>query len=701
MTEDTGTSVALPEATDFIREIVNNDIISGKYKMGDIRTRFPPEPNGYLHIGHAKALCIDFGIARDYQGKTTLRMDDTNPAKEDEEYVDAIKEDVHWLGFQWEGEVRYASDYFEKMYEYAIILIKKGLAYVDDQTAEQISESRGTLNAPGRVSPCRERTVEENLELFQRMRAGEFADGEKTLRAKIDMASPNINLRDPVMYRILHKTHHRAGDKWCIYPMYDWAHGLEDSIEGITHSLCSLEFEIHRPLYDWFLVPLPVHKPRQIEFSRLNLNYTVMSKRKLRRLVEEHFVNGWDDPRMPTLCGLRRRGCTPSAILSFMKLIGVTKFNGVTDVAVLESCLRDELNRTAPRYMAVLHPVKLVITNYPAGQTEMLEAVNNPEEPAAGKREIPFGRELFIEQDDFMENPPPKYFRLTPGKEVRLRWAYIIKCQEVIKNADGSIAEIHCTYDPESKGGNPADGRKVKGTIHWVEATSSIPGEVRLYDRLFSVEFPEEVADGHDFTENINPNSLSILKNCRLEPGLAQLAPETRVQFERIGYFCTDRYEHSAATPVFNRTVGLKDSWAKIERKEQSAAKTTTKASPKPAAKSAPENVAVLDIIDIADFAKVQLLSAKVLAAEPVPGTDKLLKLQVDCGTNRQIVAGIAKAYKPEELIGRTIVVVANLKPALLCGIESCGMLLAARHGKHLSLLTLDGDGIPTGTRIG
>ena len=684
---------AIPEATDFIREIVNADIASGKYKMGDIRTRFPPEPNGYLHIGHAKALCIDFGIARDYHGKTTLRMDDTNPAKEDTEYVEAIKDDVHWLGFEWDGEVRYASDYFEKMYEYAIVLIEKGLAYVDDQSAEEISATRGTLTEPGKESPCRNRSVEENLDLFKRMRAGEFADGEKVLRAKIDMASPNINMRDPVMYRILHKSHHRAGDKWCIYPMYDWAHGLEDSIEGVTHSLCSLEFEIHRPLYNWFLVPLPVHKPQQIEFSRLNLNYTVMSKRRLRRLVEEGYVKGWDDPRMPTLCGLRRRGYTPSSILSFMKIVGITKYNGLTDYAVFESCLRDELNKTAPRYMAVLHPVKLVIDNYPEGKTEWLEAVNNPEAPESGTRKVAFSRELFIEQDDFMETPPPKYYRLAPGQEVRLRWAYIVKCVSVVKNADGSIAEIHCTYDPETKGGNPADGRKVKGTIHWVDAATSIKSEVRLYDRLFAVEFPEDVEEGHDFIESLNPHSCDILSDCRLEPGLASLPPETRVQFERLGYFCTDRYDHKPESPVFNRTVGLKDSWAKIEKKDKPAPAPQAKEKAAPAL----ENVA---IVDIEDFAKIHLATAKVLAAESIPNTDKLLKLKVDCNGERQIVAGIAKYYKPEELIGKVIVIVENLKPAVLCGVESCGMLLAAKRKKDLRLLTVDGE-IPAGTTIG
>ncbi len=552
----------LPEATDFIREIINNDILSGKYKMGDIRTRFPPEPNGYLHIGHAKALCIDFGIARDYQGKTTLRMDDTNPSKEDVEYVDAIKEDVHWLGFDWEGDVRYASSYFDRMYELAEEMIRLGLAYVDDQSAEEISATRGTLTEPGKESPWRDRTIEENLDLFRRMKAGEFADGEKVLRAKIDMASANINFRDPIMYRILHTSHHRTGDKWCIYPMYDWAHGLEDSIEGITHSLCTLEFEIHRPLYNWFLVPLPVHKPQQIEFSRLNLTYTVMSKRKLLKLVQDGYVSGWDDPRMPTICGLRRRGYTPTSILNFVKQIGITKYNAVTDVAVLENCLRDELNKTAPRHMAVLHPVKLIIDNYPEGQTEYLDAVNNPEDPSAGTRKLPFSRELYIEAADFEEVPPPKFFRMTPGKEVRLRWAYVVQCVGVDKNADGSIAAIHCTYDPATRGGDTPDGRKIKGTIHWLNAATAKDAEIRLYDRLFANETPDVAPEGQDFTVNLNPNSLEVITG-KIEPALAELPPETRVQFERIGYFCTDRRDHTAEKPVFNRTVSLKDTYKK------------------------------------------------------------------------------------------------------------------------------------------
>ena len=686
-------------STDFIREIVNQDIASGKYKVGDIRTRFPPEPNGYLHIGHAKALWIDFGVARDYKGKTMLRMDDTNPVKEDVEYVDAIKEDIHWMGFDWEGDVRYASDYFEKMYEYAVLMIEKGLAYVDDQTADQIRETRGTLTEPGKESPWRNRSVEENLDLFKRMRAGEFADGEKVLRAKIDMASPNINFRDPVMYRILHASHHRTGDKWCIYPMYDWAHGLEDSIEGITHSLCTLEFEIHRPLYNWFLEQLPVHRPQQIEFSRLNLTYTVMSKRKLLKLVQEKHVNGWDDPRMPTICGFRRRGYTPTAIMDFLGRGGITKFNGIIDIALLENSLREELNKTASRYMGVLNPLKVVLTNYPEGQIEWLEAVNNPEDPAAGTRKLPFGRELYIDRDDFREVPPPKYYRLAPGAEVRLRWGYFITCQEVVKDANGNIVELRCTYDPQTKGGNAPDGRKVKGTIQWVEATNAIDAEIRQYDRLFTKEDPDDLEEGQeDFLANLNPDSLHILHNCKLEPALGKLTPETRVQLERVGYFCADRYDYSPEHPVFNLTVSLKDSWAKIEKKEEPA-KTASKAEKKAEKKAAeqPVNVAV---IGVEDFAKLQLKVAKVLAAERVENADKLLKLQVDCGEKRQIVAGVAAYYKPEEIVGKLIVMVVNLKPAVIRGIESNGMLLAAKKKNELRLLTVDGDIVP-GASIG
>ncbi|MBP5671712.1 MAG: glutamine--tRNA ligase/YqeY domain fusion protein [Victivallales bacterium] len=690
-------------STDFIREIVNQDIASGKYKVGDIRTRFPPEPNGYLHIGHAKALWIDFGVARDYKGKTMLRMDDTNPVKEDVEYVDAIKEDIHWMGFDWEGDVRYASDYFEKMYEYAVLMIEKGLAYVDDQTADQIRETRGTLTEPGKESPWRNRSVEENLDLFKRMRAGEFADGEKVLRAKIDMASPNINFRDPVMYRILHASHHRTGDKWCIYPMYDWAHGLEDSIEGITHSLCTLEFEIHRPLYNWFLEQLPVHHPQQIEFSRLNLTYTVMSKRKLLKLVQEKHVNGWDDPRMPTICGFRRRGYTPTAIMDFLGRGGITKFNGIIDIALLENSLREELNKTASRYMGVLNPLKVVLTNYPEGQIEYLEAVNNPEDPAAGTRQLPFGRELYIDRDDFREVPPPKYYRLAPGAEVRLRWGYFITCQEVVKDANGNIVELRCTYDPQTKGGNAPDGRKVKGTIQWVEASNAIDAEIRQYDRLFTKEDPDDLEEGQeDFLANLNPDSLHILHNCKLEPALGKLTPETRVQLERVGYFCADRYDYSPEHPVFNLTVSLKDSWAKIEKKEEPA-KATPKAekkAEKKADKKAAEQPVNVAVIGVEDFAKLQLKVAKVLAAERVENADKLLKLQVDCGEKRQIVAGVAAYYKPEEIVGKLIVMVVNLKPAVIRGIESNGMLLAAKKKNELRLLTVDGDIVP-GANIG
>lgn len=568
MSEETLDKTPAPGAeapTDFIREIVRADLASGKYRPEEIRTRFPPEPNGYLHIGHAKAICLDFGVAQEFGGKCNLRMDDTNPGKEDREYYDSIQEDIAWLGYRWDGDVKFASSYFPKMYEYALLMIEKGLAYVDDQSAEEIRATRGTPFQAGVNSPWRDRSVEENLDLFKRMKAGEFPNGAKVLRAKIDMASPNINFRDPVMYRILHESHERTGDEWCIYPMYDWAHGLEDSIEEVTHSLCTLEFEIHRPLYNWFLEPLPIpRKPRQIEFSRLNLTYTVMSKRKLLRLVQEGHVSGWDDPRMPTVRGFRRRGYTPSSIRNFVAAVGITKFNGVTDVGVLENTLREELNHNAPRYMAVLRPLKVVLTNYPEGQVEWLEAVNNPERPEDGTRKVPFGRELFIEQDDFQEVPPPKYFRLAPGREVRLRWGYFIKCEEVVKDAAGNVVELRCTYDPDTKGGNAPDGRKVKGTIHWVEATNSVKAIVREYDRLFKCAEPEAVEEGHDFIENLNPDSLKVLDECRIEPGLASLPPETRVQFERLGYFVTDWRDHAPGAPVFNKTVSLKDSWAKI-----------------------------------------------------------------------------------------------------------------------------------------
>jgi glutaminyl-tRNA synthetase len=559
-------SGATPEKRNFIRDIIDDDLKSGRFNR--VHTRFPPEPNGYLHIGHAKSICLNFGTAKDYNGLCNLRFDDTNPAKEDVEYVDSIKEDVRWLGFDWGDREYYASDYFEKLYEYAVALIRKGKAYVDDLSSDEIREYRGTLTEPGKDSPYRNRSVEENLDLFERMRRGEFPDGSKTLRAKIDMSSPNLNMRDPVMYRILHATHHRTGDKWCIYPMYDWAHGQCDSIEGITHSICTLEFEDHRPLYDWFLEQLGIFHPRQIEFARLNLTYTVMSKRKLLQLVQENYVRGWDDPRMPTISGLRRRGYTPESIRLFAERIGVSKADSVIDVSVLEDCLRFDLNKRAQRAMAVLRPLKLVIDNYPDGKVEELEAVNNPEDPSMGKRKIPFSKVLYIEQDDFRENPPKKYFRLSPGAEVRLRYAYIVKCVDVIKDPKtGAIAEVHCTYDPATKSGSPESARKVKGTIHWVSAQHAVDGEARIYDRLFNV--PEPDLSGENWKAQINPNSLEVVKGCKLEPSLANVKPQDRFQFERLGYFCVD-YDSQPGSLVFNRTVTLRDTWAKIERTDSS-----------------------------------------------------------------------------------------------------------------------------------
>jgi len=550
------------KAVDFIREIILDDIRTNRFG-GRVHTRFPPEPNGYLHIGHAKSICLNFGIAREFGGLCNLRFDDTNPTTEEEEYVKAIEEDVRWLGFDWGDRLYFASDYFEEMYRFAEQLIAKGLAYVDDQTADEIRESRGTLTEPGRDSPWRNRSVEENLDLFRRMRAGEFPDGSRVLRAKIDMAHPNLNMRDPVMYRILHARHHRTGDAWCIYPMYDWAHGLEDSIEGITHSICTLEFENHRPLYDWFLDQLGVHHPRQIEFARLNLTYTVLSKRRLLRLVQEGLVRGWDDPRMPTIRGLRRRGYTPEAIRNFCERIGVAKSDSLVDVALLEHCVREDLNRRAPRVMGVLRPLRVVITNYPEGLVEELDAINNPEDPTAGTRKVPFCREIYIERDDFMEEPPEKFYRLAPGREVRLRYAYFIKCTEVVKDPGGNVVELRCTYDPKTRGGNAPDGRKVRATLHWVSARHALKAEVRLYDRLFTRPDPDDVEEGRDWLSNLNPNSMTVLQDCRLEPSLAHARPGDRYQFERLGYFCADP-DGAPGRPVFNRTVVLKDEWAKI-----------------------------------------------------------------------------------------------------------------------------------------
>ncbi len=555
-----------PQRLDFIRQIVAEDCEKGTWG-GRVHTRFPPEPNGYLHIGHAKSICLNYGIAAQFGGKFNLRFDDTNPCKEEQEYVDSIIEDVRWLGADWEDRLFFGSDYFQQMYDWAVDLIKKGKAYVCDLTAEQTREYRGTLTQPGKNSPWRDRSIEENLDLFTRMKEGQFPDGARTLKAKIDMAHPNLNMRDPVMYRILHASHHRTKDNWCIYPMYDWAHGLEDSIEGITHSICTLEFENHRPLYDWFLDQLDIYHPRQIEFARLNLTNTVMSKRKLLQLVKDRHVSGWDDPRMPTLCGLRRRGYSPQAIQNFCKVIGVNKFNSTVDFSLLEHCLREDLNKTSPRAMAVLNPLRVVITNYPEGQTEELDAVNNPEDLAAGTRKVPFSKVLYIEQEDFMENPPKKFFRLAPGREVRLRYAYFIKCRQVIKDQSGSIVELHCTFDPDTRGGDAPDGRKVKATIHWVSAAHAINAEVRLYDHLFTKENPDDAEDGQDFTANLNPDSLRILTGCKIEPALKNTKPLDRWQFERMGYFCTDSDSRDGRF-VFNRTATLKDTWAKVQQKQ-------------------------------------------------------------------------------------------------------------------------------------
>ena len=558
---NTGTNEEKPK--NFLEEIIEADIKSEKHG-GRVLTRFPPEPNGYLHIGHAKSICLNFGLAQKYGGKTNLRFDDTNPVKEDIEYVNSIKEDIQWLGFNWANEF-YASDYFDQLYLWAEELIKKGYAYVDDQSQEEIRVNRGTVTQPGKESPWRDRSAEENLDLFRRMRAGEFKDGEKVLRAKIDMAHPNMLLRDPIMYRIIHSEHHRTGDKWCIYPMYDYAHGQSDSIENITHSICTLEFDVHRPLYDWFIEKLEIFPSKQYEFARLNLSYTVMSKRKLLQLVQEKVVMGWDDPRMPTICGLRRRGYTPEAIRYFADKVGVAKRDNVIDLSLLEFCLREDLNKRVERRMAVLNPLKVVITNYPENQSEELEAINNPEDESAGKRMIPFSREIYIEQEDFMENPPKKFFRLAPGKEVRLRYAYFIKCNDVIKDENGNIVELHCTYDSASRGGNSPDGRKVQGTIHWVSIPHAVKAEVRLFDRLFSNPDPNNVPEGVDWKSSLNPDSLKVIEGL-IEPSLQNASVLDKFQFERIGYFCVDS-DTTSKKLVFNRTATLKDTWAKIAGK--------------------------------------------------------------------------------------------------------------------------------------
>jgi glutaminyl-tRNA synthetase len=556
-----------PVPSNFIREIILDDLKTNKFG-GRVHTRFPPEPNGYLHVGHAKSININFGFAQEFGGKCNLRFDDTNPSKEETEYVDSIIEDVQWLGGDWEGRLFYASDYFDQLFEWAVKMIKEGQAYVCDLTAEQVRQTRGNFSEPGQDSPYRNRTVEENLDLFERMRQGEFPDGSRTLRAKIDMAAANLNMRDPVMYRILHEDHHRTGGKWCIYPMYDYAHGQSDSIEGITHSICTLEFEDHRPLYDWYVDQLGIYHPRQIEFDRLNLTYTLLSKRKLLKLVQDNYVSGWDDPRMPTICGMRRRGYTPEAIRNFCKRIGVSKTNGSTEIGLLEYFLREDLNKRVDRVMAVLNPLKVVIDNYPEGQVELMDAVNNPEDASKGSRQVPFSRELYIEHDDFREDPPKQYYRLSPGREVRLRYGYLITCTSVVKDANGQVVEVHCTYDPVTRGGNTPDGRKVKSTIHWVSASQAIEAEVRIYDNLFSVEDPNQTPEGQEFTVNLNLNSLQVVKRAKLEPCLKDAAAGDRYQFERLGYFSADK-DSTPERLVFNRTVALRDTWAKVEKKSK------------------------------------------------------------------------------------------------------------------------------------
>ena len=561
---------AATAASNFIRDIIDEDLRTGK--NGDrVQTRFPPEPNGYLHIGHAKSICLNFGIARDYRGLCNLRFDDTNPSKEDTEYVDSIREDVRWLGFDWEDREFYASDYFEKLYQYAVELIRLGRAFVCDLTPDQVRQHRGSLTEPGMVSPFRSRSIEENLNLFSRMRAGEFPDGSSTLRAKIDMASPNFNMRDPIMYRILRAEHHRTGAAWCIYPMYDYAHCISDALEGITHSICTLEFEDHRPLYDWFLDQLSgLAHPQQVEFARLNITYTVMSKRRLLELVQQGLVSGWDDPRMPTLSGMRRRGYTPEAICSFCDRIGVAKRDSTVDMALLEHCLREDLNKRARRVLAVLRPLRIIIDNYPEGQVDELRAVNNPEDPAAGTRMAPFSREIFIERDDFMENPPKEFFRLAPGREVRLRYAYFITCQSIEKDpSTGETVALHCTYDPATRGGDAPDGRKVKATLHWVSANHAVEAQVRLYDKLFIVPDPSDTSEGKDYKDYLNSKSMDVLTGCRIEPSLASAQPGELYQFERLGYFCVDCCDSTGSAPVFNRTVTLKDEWAKIKKGQQ------------------------------------------------------------------------------------------------------------------------------------
>jgi glutaminyl-tRNA synthetase len=694
--------MAAPDTTrkpNFIRAIIEQDLKTNKYG-GRIHTRFPPEPNGYLHIGHAKSICLNFGLAQDYRGLCNLRFDDTNPSKEEKEYVESIKEDIRWLGFDWDDREFYASDYFGQLHEYAILLIKKGKAYVDDLSADQIREYRGTLTRPGKESPYRSRSVEENQDLFRRMRRGEFQDGSRVLRAKIDMASPNLNMRDPVMYRILRARHHRSGDTWCMYPTYDFAHGQSDSIEGITHSICTLEFEDHRPLYDWFIEELGIYHSQQIEFARLNLSYTVMSKRMLLELIEGGHVTGWDDPRMPTISGLRRRGYTPESIRDFCERIGVAKKESTVDISLLEHCLREDLNKRAPRVMAVLRPLKVVLTNYPEDKVEELEAFNNPEDPGAGTRKVPFSRVLYIEQDDFRDDPPQKFYRLAPGREVRLRYAYFITCVDVIKDeTTGGIVELHCTYDPKTRGGDAPDGRKVMATLHWVSAAHSLQAEVHLYDHLFTTQNPT-ADESIDFKTYLNPNSLEILSDCRVEPSLKAAAPGSRYQFERLGYFCVDAGDSSPEKLIFNRAVTLRDTWAKIQKAgEGSSKKAHEKKNDReamPAGRHAVEPIA--EEISIEDFSKIDLRVGIIRDASPLEGAKKLVRLVVDIGEARprQIFAGISSAYPdPGKLIGKKVIVVANLKPRKMKFGISEGMVLSGGDKDRLCITTFDGDPLP------
>jgi len=697
-------SVEFTPASNFIKSIIAEGLQANKYG-GRVQTRFPPEPNGYLHIGHAKSICLNFGLALEFKGLCNLRFDDTNPSKEDIEYVESIKTDVRWLGFDWEDREYYASDYFQPLYEFALRLIRKGKAYVDDLSAEQIRDYRGTLTEPGRESPYRNRSPEENEALFERMRNGEFPDGSRVLRARIDMASPNLNLRDPVLYRILHAEHHRTGKAWCIYPMYDFAHGQCDSIEGITHSLCTLEFEDHRPLYDWFLNELEIHHPQQIEFARLNLSHTVMSKRKLLQLVQEGVVSGWDDPRMPTLSGLRRRGYTPEAIRTFCERIGMAKRDSMVDVALLEYCIREDLNKRAPRVMAVLRPLRLVIDNYPEGQAEEMDALNNPEDPSLGTRKVPFSKELYIEEEDFMEMPPKKFYRLSPGREVRLRYAYFVKCVGVLKDKSGKVTEVHCTYDPQTRGGDAPDGRKVRATLHWVSAPHSIKAEVRLYDHLLSKAEPSDEAEGRDFKSVLNPRSLEVLKGCRLEPGLKEAQPSSRFQFERLGYFCVDSGDSAPGRLVFNRTVTLKDEWTKIQKTMEKEAAKVESPKPIPDASSDQQRgdfVPIKPEITIDDFSKMDLRVAIVREAGLVPGADRLVKLVLDAGEGRlrQVFAGIRSAYpQPEKLVGKKMMFLANLKPRQMKFGLSEGMILAGSGKNRLAVATFD-EGLEPGDKV-